>query len=132
MLVKQSRAAQAEPQIGLFWLVNGKLVIDGTPLSEAEEYRDHVTHPRSHLEVWTLFQRNHTVPNDLEYEESPRGRVTYNAKTQRFTLLADKCIFQDKNVVRKIISEMNLPSKDTDTGTDTHYRCSVCLQGETD
>ena len=53
----------------------------------------------------------------------------YNPKTRRFTLLADKCILKDKRIVSKIMSEMNLPSKNTDKGTDSHYRCFTCLYG---
>jgi hypothetical protein len=33
-------------------LVDGKPIIDSTPLSEAEDYDDFQTHPRSHLDVW--------------------------------------------------------------------------------
>jgi hypothetical protein len=58
-----------QPRVGIFWLVGGKLVIDSLPLSEAEPYGDHLTYPRSHLEVWTLFQKKGTAPSNLEYEE---------------------------------------------------------------
>ena len=51
----------------------------------------------------------------------------YDTKARRFSLLADKCILKDKGVVRDFISKMNLPSKNTDMGTDSHYRCSACL-----
>jgi hypothetical protein len=56
----------------------------------------------------------------------------YNTKTRRFTLLADRCILRDQGSVSRIMSEMNLPSKNTDKGTDTHYRCFACLHGGTD
>jgi hypothetical protein len=29
------------PYVGIFWLVDGKLVVDSVPLSEAEPYGDH-------------------------------------------------------------------------------------------
>jgi hypothetical protein len=112
--------------VGIFWLVSGKLLIDSTPLSQAEPYGDHLTHPRGHAEVWGRYQRTGVVPIDMEYEEYPRGRVIYNTKTQRFTLLADKCILRDKSMVSTIMSAMNLPGKNTDKATDSHYRCSAC------
>lgn len=123
-----SRRRKKEPRVGIFWVVDGKLVIDSTSLSAAEPYGDHLTHPRSHMEVWMLLQQNGSVPTDFEYEELPRGRVTYHAKTQRFTLLADKCILRDKSIVGKIMSALCLPRR-TRTGTDQHYKCSDCLQG---
>ena len=53
----------------------------------------------------------------------------FNAKTQRFTLLADRCILRDKDLVRTIMSELNLPLN-TLAETDVHYQCSHCLLGE--
>jgi hypothetical protein len=52
----------------------------------------------------------------------------FNTKTRRFMLLADRCILRDKGVVRKIMADLNLPSKTTDKGTDAYYRCSACLR----
>ena len=116
-----------EPHVGIFWVVESRLVIDSTPLSQAEPYGDHLTHARGHVEVWEHYQRAGVVPIDMEYEESPRGRVIYHTKTRRFTFLADPCILKDEGVVRKIMAGMNLPSKNTDKRTDSHYRCSDCL-----
>ena|ERR1700730_12947656 len=120
-----------EPQVGIFWLASGKLVIDSTPLSEAQSYGDHLTHPRSHLEVWTQFQQIGTVPADVEYEELPRGRVMYDGKTSRFTMLSDRCILKKRKLVEKIKLELGLP-KDTRLGSDSHYRCFACLWSATD
>jgi hypothetical protein len=117
--------------VGIFWLVDGKPLIDSAPLSEAEPYGDHLTHPRGHAEVWEQCQRNGAVSPDFEYEEPPRGRVMYNAKTGRFTLLADKCILKRKELITKIKEELRLPKKTT-LGTDSHYRCFACLYGRDD
>jgi len=64
----------------------------------------------------------------MEYEECPRGRVTYDTKARRSRLLADRCILRSKDAVRRIMSAMNLSSKNTDKVTDAHYRCSACLR----
>jgi hypothetical protein len=114
-----------EPHVGIFWLVEGKLLIDSTPLSQAEPYGEHLTHARSHIGAWEQYQRVGTVPADMEYEESPRGRVIYHMKTRRFTFLADPCILKDKRIVHQIMSALSLP-RTTETGTDEHYRCSAC------
>jgi hypothetical protein len=116
-----------EPHVGIFWVVNAKPIIDSTPLGEAEPYGDHLTHAPSHIDVWTLFQRNGIAPLNMEYEEAPRGRVMYDTKTRRFTLLADRCILKRKDLVGKIMSAMNLTGKNIDKGTDSHYRCADCL-----
>lgn len=80
-----------------------------------------------HAEVWGEYQREGTVPVEMEYEESPRGRVIFHVKTRRFTLLADRCILNDKGIVHQIMSNMSLP-KNTKTDSDNHYRCSACLR----
>ncbi len=117
---------RSQPHVGIFWLLEGKLLIDSMPLNQAEPYGYHLTHPRNHLEVWTWFQQSGAVPADVEYEELPRGRVVYNTNTGQFTLLADKCILNEKKTIGKVITEMKLP-ENTRTERDDHYRCAVCL-----
>ena len=34
-------ASTTTPEVGIFWLINGKLLIDSTPLSESEPYGTH-------------------------------------------------------------------------------------------
>jgi hypothetical protein len=124
--------SEVTPQVGIFWLCDGKPLIDRTLLAESEDYGAFKTHPRSHLEAWSLFQKRGIVPADVEYEEQPRGRVMYNTKTRRFTILADRCILKDRKMLARIMSEMKLPIKKTDKETDSHYRCSACLRGRAD
>jgi hypothetical protein len=35
---------------------------------------------------------------------------------------------KDNGILSRIISEMTLPSKKSDKGADSHYRCAACLQ----
>jgi len=121
----------AEPRLGIFWLVNGKLLIDSAPLSKCEQYGDHLNYPGSHIDVWERWRRTAKVPPESEYEEFPRGRVAYHAKPEHFTLFADKCILKHKDLITAIKSELRLPKK-TALGTDPHYRCFQCLHGTED
>ena len=118
-----------EPYLGIFWLVDGKLIIDSTPLTEAEPYGDHVTHPQSHIDVWKQLQRIGKVPHESEYEEFPRGRVMHHPKSGEYTLLADPCILARKDLIAEITKALNLPKK-TKLGSDPHYRCFFCLYGK--
>ena len=83
-----------ESHVGIFWAVGRKLLIDCTPLEESEPYGDHLTHPLSHLEAWTLFLQNGIAPIEIEYEDAPRGRIMYNTQTQRFICLlyTSRCV----------------------------------------
>jgi hypothetical protein len=59
---KVSRTAAEPPEVGIFWLVDGKLVIDRTALSKAENYGAFKVHPGDHCSVWEKFQRGGAVP----------------------------------------------------------------------
>jgi hypothetical protein len=118
--------SKESPSVGIFWLFRGKLIINATPVTQAEDYGDNKTHARSHIDYWTLLQRQGVVPAETEYEEPPRGRVTFNTKTERFTLYADRCILCSEDAVKKLVRKMHLPANTT-TNTDLHYRCSRCL-----
>jgi hypothetical protein len=118
--------------VGIFWRLHGKLLTDSTRLSEAETHLHFKIHSGDHISVWAKFQRNGIVPSEMEYEEAPRGRVMFDTKKRQFTMLADRCILRDKGVLRKIMSVMSLPSKNTDKGTDSHYRCFACLRAQSE
>src|ERR1019366_5788743 len=120
MIKSPAQRRKKEPQVGIFWVISGKPLIDSTALSEAEPYGDFKTHPRSHIEAWEQWRLGGKVPGESEYEEFPRGRVAYDTKTKKFTLLADKYILKDKGMVSTIMSELKLPSKNTGKGTDAH------------
>jgi hypothetical protein len=123
--VKDSRTS--EPCVGIFWLFDGELIIDFTPLSKAEPYDTALTHPTGHIDYWARLQHTGTVPADVEYEEPPRGRVVFIGREQRFHLYADKCILSQRKVVRKIMDAMHLSPGKTSELRDLQYRCFNCL-----
>ena len=119
-----------EPRVGIFWLVGDQLVIDGVPLSVAEPYGDHLTHPRSHIEVWTELLQAGKAPHESEYEEFPRGRVMHCPASGEYTILADRCILERKDLIARIEETLHLPHARTKTDADPHYRCYRCLYGD--
>ena len=123
---KRKNTVPTAPSVGIIYLVRGKLLIDSTPLTHADRYGDFAIHERSHISFWNELVRSGRVP-DSEYEEFPRGRVAYDIKASKFTLLADRCILRRKSIVGKILSRLQIPPKSTDVSTDSHYRCFRCL-----
>jgi hypothetical protein len=127
--------SRQQQMVGIFWLVDGRLIVDDSPLSEAVPYGDCLTHRTGHIDFWTEQQRLGTVPRDVEYEEHPRGRVVYNAKAQRFYLLVDRCIHKDPATVVRVMKAMQLVASQTDVttdGPDGHYKCAGCLAASSD
>jgi hypothetical protein len=119
-------AQQPEPHVGIFWLIDRKLIIDTTPVSKAESYSTALNHPTSHIDYWTRLQRTGAVLPEVEYEELPRGRVVFDGREQRLKLYADACILRKKDVVKKLLRLLHLPD-DTPLSTDPHYKCYRCL-----
>jgi hypothetical protein len=125
----QLRAGHPEPQVGIFWLIGPRLVIDSVPLSKASEYADFKIFEGNHISIWDELEKRGEVPRDIEYEEFPRGRANFNIKTQQFNLYLDRCILRKKNVVKRLMRLMHLP-ENTMQSTDAHYRCFRCLAKE--
>ena len=65
---------------------------------------------------------------EWEYDDFPRGRVTFNAKKQEFYPLLDECIRKDRAKLAEIMKRMHLPAN-TIVDADLHYRCPKCLRG---
>jgi hypothetical protein len=125
-LWRRKNAEPTAPRVGIIYLVGEELLIESTPLARAGRYGDFRIHERGHIDYWAELVKSGKVPN-TEYEEFPRGRVAYHRNSGKFALLADECILSQEGIVGKILLELNIPPKDTDMGTDSHYRCFRCL-----
>jgi hypothetical protein len=97
------------PQVGLFFLLKGKLFINGLPWTEVPNVAGFRKYSVVHPEYWRRLKEGGAVPKDMPYEECPRGRVNYDKASDRFTLLADRCIIMDNRQVSAIMNEFNLP-----------------------
>lgn len=113
------------PNVGIIYLVGDKLWIDATPIARAGNFGDFSFHARYHSQYWEELVKQRAVP-DTEYEQYPRGRVSYDRKSDKFELLADRCILSEKRLVAAILLQMNVPVRRTETGTDNLYRCFRC------
>ena len=128
--VRYKRAVLAGgPEVGIFWVFKGKPLIAGDPLSEAPRRGDIKGTSDTHLHMWKAYQQAGVVPEDVGYDEVPRGRVEYNVKTRQFHIIADPCILTDPSALSNISERLRLPSSQTQTGTDEHYRCPGCSRG---
>ena len=74
-------------EIGIFWIINGK--VDGfkEPVESGEDCGDTVQPSCDHFIYWDEFTLRHPQLRLLEYDEIPRGRVVYNRKRNRFVIL---------------------------------------------
>src|SRR4051812_797069 len=109
------------PHVGIFWMLpDGRILIDSTPLDEAEKHDRWLIHSGSHIRCWSKWKWDGTVPAALEYDQLPRGRVAYDWVREHFTLLADRRILEDQVAMQEIMHRLGLPP-DSEVGTDPHY-----------
>lgn len=121
------RTDQHEPRVGIFFVYESRLLIEGTPVNDAQPYGDFVGHAKGHPSFWKGLQRDKIVPRDIEYDEVARGRVGYQKKEDKFYLFLDPCIMANRDIVDQIRRELNLPSaKTAPPMLDAHYHCPGC------
>jgi hypothetical protein len=99
-----------------------------TPLSAAGSYGAFKIHEADHYAYWRKLRAADAVPAG-EYHDCPRGRVSYDTRSRKFSLFLDRCIMK-KDFIQRIMKWMNLPKANTTVETDPHYRCPVCLRGK--
>jgi hypothetical protein len=124
-----SRAARKQavvPKVGIFFVVGKQLWIDGTPVTKAQAFAGMKTHELGHDVFWERLQARNAVSRDVEYDETPRGRVCCSVPERTFYLFVDPCVKRDANMIDRIIDELNLPSA-TKVELDSHYRCPGCM-----
>lgn len=124
------------PCVGIVWAMRDgagpvRVVVDCTPLAEAEAYGDFLTHPRGHHEVWEGWRRlgpaglaRRGLPASIawhEYERFPRGRVVFDTRGEGFTLYADRRL-QGRGVVERVLGAFGLDRARCAVRADQHYR----------
>ena len=77
-------------KVGIIFMRGDDLWIDCTPVGDAVDYGTLKTHDKGHPSYWEQLQERHAVPADEEYDEIPRGRVTYD--TRKKVLVASQVI----------------------------------------
>jgi hypothetical protein len=131
MLAPKAAVTPTAPAVGIFWRVNGVLVIDRSTLDEAERYGDCLTHAAGHYQRWLEWQALGTArlaaigyPDRItwtEYDQWPRGRIVYETPTRRFVLYADRRL-QKPDLIDALKTAFGLNDAEVIIRSDSHYR----------
>jgi hypothetical protein len=111
-------------KIGIFFVVQGHLLVDVAPLEQGEIYGDAINFS-GHFDYWEALKPTSAIEQLFKshaYDHFPRGRVVYFNKTDSFKLYADRCI--TKVEIEKIAAAFQLPAYQL--GRDEHYQCAIC------
>jgi hypothetical protein len=115
-------------KVGVIFLRGDTLSIDSAQVNDAVDYGDLKTHENGHPDFWEELQVSGAVPRDEEYDEVPRGRVTYHTRKRLYYLFLDRCISERSEMVSRIFSAIQLPPPPaTVVLGDSHYVCPGCM-----
>jgi len=98
------------PDVGIFWIDNsGAMFAESVSLRDAEDYGEFKIFEGSHFDLWDKAVRTNPRWKHLEYDEVPRGRVTYrkDPKKPEFVVYMPKQIGKYKG---KVLARFNLPT----------------------
>ncbi|MGO9568539.1 MAG: hypothetical protein ACLP5H_13450 [Desulfomonilaceae bacterium] len=115
--------------IGIFYLINGRIVSEKAPVSTIKPSGAVRAYPRQHHEFWSELQKKDSDISDLNCYALPRGRVLYNEKKKKFEILADRHILEEDRLQNLVIQGFHLEKSDIEFKEDENYRCSICENG---
>jgi hypothetical protein len=120
LAVQRSRLA-AIPEVGIFWLIDHKLVADSIPFPQADFYGGFYSGKSDHAAFWATLQRLLPQWKGKEYTDFPRGRVLFDSMEEVFLVYSSRAIVNSPEVRKMILTEFNLPLAATKFEADYHY-----------
>jgi hypothetical protein len=121
--VRSSSSVAGTPNIGIFWVIlkNGTFsIFDGSmyPIEFGMNYGQFIIAKEDHYQTWELFKRKSIIPEHLEYDDLPRGRILFDTELKKYKVLTGKWIIPA--IKSSIINAYHLPI-DSIWDTDFHY-----------
>ena len=107
---RQTRRIASAPCVGIFWVDTKKANVysDKSKIRDADEYGGFKIHKRCHYEAWGHIQQENPQWKGVQYEDIPRGRVTFDIKQSKFIVtmcpMLNKPKFKDA-----VVEEFDLP-----------------------
>ncbi len=104
--------------VGLFFVINGKILLYKCKLDKAEKSGHFFNYPKSHMEVWDkyYYKKYH-----VDFDFFPRGRIVYNVDDDEYYIYHDKCLDGKLDNLINMLS-----GKKIRILHDPHYKCSKC------
>ena len=103
---------------GLFFYVDGELLLHHCSIEESEPYGAFLNYPHSHYHIWEQFYEN---KYKVDFDYYPRGRIVYRKTDDTYLIYYDKCMEPYIASVTEKYSGMKF-----ETGYDEHYQCHMC------
>ena len=131
LAVRRSRLASM-PEVGIFWLIDNKLVADSIPWRQADIYGGFYSGKNDHAAFWTTLQRLLPQWKGKDYTDFPRGRVLFDSMEKVFLVYSSRGIVNSQDLRKMILAEFNLPMPATKFAADFHYENVIAPMLEED
>jgi hypothetical protein len=116
------------PYIGLFYVVHGRLYWKGIPAERADGAY-FKSYAKTLSKFWDLdLTRRFPQLKEHNFAQFPRGRVVFDVKNDAFSILTDKCVVENPDLIKQIVSEMGLPEDRVTVVVDKECQCEECRQ----
>ncbi|NDV92750.1 hypothetical protein GTH32_16365 [Alteromonas sp. 345S023] len=119
-----------EPQIGIFWLYNSRVIAKSTPLEAlSPDSLSLYDCAYSHYIEWeknAIFLPLYPELIGSEYQEYSRGRIVYCATTAIFKIYADKHFIDSAASQRLVRDRFSLNGRNCSWHVDSHYQRFQC------
>lgn len=125
--LRLQKPKESEPHVGLFYVVAGKLHWEGIPTEQAGTSEYVKIYAKKHAAYWEeLVVRLEPYFRKYDPYHFPRGRVVFSTQEGIYRLLADNCILENPELIKRIVSEMKLPEAEVKISWDIDCECAEC------
>lgn len=110
--------------VGLFFYVQGRFLVHGCSLEEAEHYGDYLLYPEGHYEIW---HKHYAKQYGVDFDHFPRGRFSYRKSDDTYRIICDGCLSEDD--VQVLLGICFDEAAKVEVVLDEHYQCHQCNKG---
>jgi hypothetical protein len=104
--------------VGVFFAVNGRLLLHTCPVADGKTRGDFVEYPESHDTVW---QKEYAHRYNVGYDYYPRGHIVFNGVTGVYKVFCDPCAAAEAGRIASRYEE-----GECEVSLDEDYQCYMC------
>lgn len=109
-------------KVGIFWHYQNQIIGIAHEFNQSDQDSlGLIDSPYTHVEFWESLKQNIPKLYLLEYENIPRGRVIYNAKTQKAYVYMDARLLKTR-IAKQVAAFFELDFDSVHWMKDPHYK----------
>jgi hypothetical protein len=110
------------PKVGIFYVIEGALWLESTPLPEARPLREVIIQSGTHRSYWANLRRMIRALAGLPHTCYPRGRVVFVKATGRYHLYLGPELLTHAPLIQQVMEALQLPAAQTEVRLAPHFR----------